>query len=162
MQVQHLLLKFNLCQCYIHCKNRVSTNYFGDCIELLYWRKIEPVKSVCPTIAAIAVLLLGSCNCSYPKANCRNWFHYFVACLVQNLSGYVVTYFICKALSIDVSSRRAMQIEVAMQNSALSVSLALKHFTPQAAVAGAVSPSFITLQDLFLQVFAVNMMIKIN
>ena len=31
-----------------------------------------------------------------------------------------------------------MQIEVAMQNSALSVSLALKHFTPQAAVAGAV------------------------
>ena len=62
----------------------------------------------------------------------------FVACLVQNVSGYIVTYFVCKALSIDVSSRRAMQIEVAMQNSALSVSLALKHFTPQAAVAGAV------------------------
>ena len=62
----------------------------------------------------------------------------FVACLVQNLSGYVVTFFICKILNIDVSFRRAMQIEVAMQNSALSVSLAMKHFTPQAAVAGAV------------------------
>ena len=73
-----------------------------------------------------------------------------------------MTYLVCKALSIDVSSRRAMQIEVAMQNSALSVSLALKHFTPQAAVAVQYSPSFITLQDLSLQVFAVNMMIKKN
>lgn len=43
-----------------------------------------------------------------------------------------------RRINIDVTSRRAMQIEVAMQNSALSVSLAMKHFTPQAAVAGAV------------------------
>ena len=31
-----------------------------------------------------------------------------------------------------------MQIEVGMQNSALAASLAMTHFTPQAAVAGAV------------------------
>ena len=101
--------------------------------------KIEPVKSVCPTIAAIAVLLiLAAVTAVNQKQIAENGLIIFVACLVQNVSGYVVTYFICKALSIDISSRRAMQIEVAMQNSALSVSLALKHFTPQAAVAGAV------------------------
>ena len=100
---------------------------------------IEPVKSVCPTIAAIAVLLiLAAVTAVNQKQIAETGFIIFVACLVQNLSGYVVTYLVCKALSIDVSSRRAMQIEVAMQNSALSVSLALKHFTPQAAVAGAV------------------------
>jgi len=92
----------------------------GIVLNYLIGAKIEPVKDVCPTIAAIAVLLI------------------LAAVTAVNVSGYVVTYFICKALSIDVSSRRAMQIEVAMQNSALSVSLALKHFTPQAAVAGAV------------------------
>ena len=101
--------------------------------------KIEPVKSVCPTIAAIAVLLiLAAVTAVNQKQIAETGFIIFVACLVQNVSGYIVTYFICKALSIDISSRRAMQIEVAMQNSALSVSLALKHFTPQAAVAGAV------------------------
>ena len=57
---------------------------------------------------------------------------------MQNVSGYVVTYFICRLFGSNVPDRRAMQIEVAMQNSALAASLALKHFTPQAAVAGAV------------------------
>ena len=85
-----------------------------------------------------SIVNLGCCYCGEPKQIAETGFIIFVACLVQNVSGYVVTYFVCKALSIDVSSRRAMQIEVAMQNSALSVSLALKHFTPQAAVAGAV------------------------
>lgn len=101
--------------------------------------KIEPVKSVCPTIAAIAVLLiLAAVTAVNQQRIAGTGIIIFVACLVQNLSGYVVTYVVCKILSIDVSSRRAMQIEVAMQNSALSVSLAMKHFTPQAAVAGAV------------------------
>ena len=111
----------------------------GIVLNYFIGAKIEPVKSVCPTIAAIAVLLiLAAVTAVNQKQIAETGFIIFVACLVQNLSGYVVTYFICKALSIDVSSRRAMQIEVAMQNSALSVSLALKHFTPQAAVAGAV------------------------
>lgn len=111
----------------------------GIVLNYFIGTKIEPVKSVCPTIAAIAVLLiLAAVTAVNQKQIAETGFIIFVACLVQNLSGYVVTYFVCKALSIDVSSRRAMQIEVAMQNSALSVSLALKHFTPQAAVAGAV------------------------
>jgi len=92
-----------------------------------------------PIILGIVVLLiLAAVTAVNQKQIAETGFIIFVACLVQNVSGYVVTYFVCKALSIDVSSRRAMQIEVAMQNSALSVSLALKHFTPQAAVAGAV------------------------
>ena len=111
----------------------------GIVLNYFIGSKIEPVKSVCPTIAAIAVLLiLAAVTAVNQKQIAETGFIIFVACLVQNVSGYVVTYFVCKALSIDVSSRRAMQIEVAMQNSALSVSLALKHFTPQAAVAGAV------------------------
>ncbi|MDU5216493.1 MAG: bile acid:sodium symporter family protein [Veillonella parvula] len=111
----------------------------GIVLNYFIGSKIEPVKSVCPTIAAIAVLLiLAAVTAVNQKQIAETGLIIFVACLVQNLSGYVVTYLVCKALSIDVSSRRAMQIEVAMQNSALSVSLALKHFTPQAAVAGAV------------------------
>ena len=111
----------------------------GIVLNYFIGSKIEPVKSVCPTIAAIAVLLiLAAVTAVNQKQIAETGLIIFVACLVQNLSGYVVTFIICKVLNIDVSSRRAMQIEVAMQNSALSVSLAMKHFTPQAAVAGAV------------------------
>ncbi len=140
MQVPHLLLKSNLCRCLFHRKKSYwYRSSLGIVLNYFIGSKIEPVKSVCPTIAAIAVLLiLAAVTAVNQKQIAETGFIIFVACLVQNVSGYVVTYFICKALSIDVSSRRAMQIEVAMQNSALSVSLALKHFTPQAAVAGAV------------------------
>ena len=108
----------------------------GIVLNYFIGSKIEPVKSVCPTIAVL--LILAAVTAVNQKQIAETGLIIFVACLVQNLSGYVVTFFICKILNIDVSSRRAMQIEVAMQNSALSVSLAMKHFTPQAAVAGAV------------------------
>ena len=107
----------------------------GIVLNYFIGSKIEPVKSVCPTIV---LLILAAVTAVNQKQIAETGLIIFVACLVQNLSGYVVTFLICKVLNIDVSSRRAMQIEVAMQNSALSVSLAMKHFTPQAAVAGAV------------------------
>ena len=57
-----------------------------------------------------------------------------------------------RRINIDVTSRRAMQIEVAMQNSALSVSLAMKHFTPQAAVAGAVFSIIHAVEDFLAKI----------
>ena len=100
---------------------------------------MESAKAVCPTIAAVAVLvIIMAVTAATKNAIAASGPIIFAACLVQNISGYIVTYGVCKLLRIDVQSRRAMQIEVAMQNSALATALAKTHFTPQAAVAGAV------------------------
>ncbi len=111
----------------------------GIIINYFVGSKIEPVKEVLPTIAAIAVLIIIGGVTAVSRNNImETGAIIFVACLLQNLSGYLVTYGVCKLVGTETASRRAMQIEVGMQNSALAASLAMTHFTPQAAVAGAV------------------------
>ena len=111
----------------------------GIIVNYFIGSRIEPVKEVLPTVGAVAVLIILAGVTAVSRDNIlAHGVMIFLACLVQNVSGYVVTYFICRLFGSTVPDRRAMQIEVAMQNSALAASLALKHFTPQAAVAGAV------------------------
>lgn len=111
----------------------------GIIINYFFHKQVEKIKEVLPTISTIGVLLVIAGVTSVNRGNIMNTgMILFLACLLQNLSGYVITYGICKVVGTEVSSRRAMQIEVAMQNSALASSLAMTHFTPQAAVAGAV------------------------
>lgn len=111
----------------------------GIVVNYFIGKHIQPVKDVLPTIAAVAVLIILAGVTAISRDNIlANGVLIFIACLVQNISGYVVTYIVCRAIGTKTVDRRAMQIEVAMQNSALAASLAMKHFTPQAAVAGAV------------------------
>lgn len=111
----------------------------GIVVNYFIGKYIQPVKDVLPTIAAVAVLIILAGVTAISRDNIlANGVLIFIACLVQNISGYVVTYIVCRAIGTKTVDRRAMQIEVAMQNSALAASLAMKHFTPQAAVAGAV------------------------
>lgn len=111
----------------------------GIVINYFIGEQIESAKTVFPTIAAIAVLvIIMAVTAATKNAIAASGPIIFAACLVQNVSGYIVTYVVCKLLRIDIQSRRAMQIEVAMQNSALATALAKTHFTLQAAVAGAV------------------------
>lgn len=111
----------------------------GIILNYFFHSTVEKIKDILPTISTVGVLLVIAGVTSINRDNIMNTgMILFFACLIQNLSGYVITYGICKVIGTEVSSRRAMQIEVGMQNSALASSLALTHFTPQAAVAGAV------------------------
>ena len=58
--------------------------------------------------------------------------------MLHNGFGLLLGYFGAKFFGLPIPDRRAIAIEVGMQNSALAASLAMTHFTPQAAVAGAV------------------------
>ena len=113
----------------------------GIVVNAIAGKHLGPVKEVSPTLAAIVVLLIiGAVTAvSQGKIMDMGWGMaalMLLACLVQNVSGYVVTYGVCKVIPTPTPARRAMQIEVAMQNAALAVTLALKHFSPAAAIAG--------------------------
>ncbi len=60
------------------------------------------------------------------------------AVITHNLLGLFSGYFIARYLGYHRTIARTLAIEVGMQNSGLSVALALKHFTPLAALPGAV------------------------
>lgn len=61
----------------------------------------------------------------------------FAAVIAHNLLGLAVGWFAACRLRFAPSRRRALTIEIGTQNSGLATALALAHFTPAAAIAGA-------------------------
>ena len=60
------------------------------------------------------------------------------AVMMHNILGLLSGYYVARTLGYDETIARTLAIEVGMQNSGLSVALALKYFTPLAALPGAV------------------------
>lgn len=60
-----------------------------------------------------------------------------VAVVLHNMLGLALGYGIARACKLDVSGRRAVAIEVGMQNSGLAAALATVHFNPAAALPAA-------------------------
>ena len=60
------------------------------------------------------------------------------AVIIHNILGLLSGYYVARYLGYDETIARTLAIEVGMQNSGLSVALALKYFTPLAALPGAV------------------------
>jgi bile acid:Na+ symporter, BASS family len=61
-----------------------------------------------------------------------------VAVILHNGLGLLLGYGIAKACRLDVAGRRAVSIEVGMQNSGLAAALATAHFSPVAALPAAI------------------------
>jgi len=58
--------------------------------------------------------------------------------ILHNLSGLLAGYWLPKWLGYDEKTNRTLSIEVGMQNSGLSVALAVKYFSTLAAIPGAI------------------------
>lgn len=58
--------------------------------------------------------------------------------VVHNMLGFLLGYYFSKIMNIPERERRAVSIEVGMQNSGLASSLAVAHFNPLSAVPGAI------------------------
>ncbi|MBN2425072.1 MAG: bile acid:sodium symporter family protein [Calditrichaceae bacterium] len=58
----------------------------------------------------------------------------FAAAVLLNLSGLTLGYLVGKTAKFEINKRRALSIEIGMQNAGLGSVLALKHFNEQAAL----------------------------
>lgn len=61
-----------------------------------------------------------------------------VAVMLHNLLGYALGYAIARSFRMNEAGKRAISIEVGMQNSGLAAALATAHFNPAAALPGAI------------------------
>lgn len=62
-----------------------------------------------------------------------------LAVIIQNLGGYALGYTLAKKAGMGKAQRITVMLEVGMQNSALACSLGTLHFTPMAAIPGAIA-----------------------
>ncbi len=75
------------------------------------------------------------------------------AVVMLNLAGLGAGYFGARRAGLDVTRSRTVAIEVGMQNSGLAVALAVAHFSPEAALAGALFSLWHNLSGPMLAAF---------
>lgn len=91
--------------------------------------------SIVPLISVLAILIIVSAVTAANGDNViTSGFTVFIAVFLHNSLGLLLGYLVAMVMRLDEENRRAISIEVGMQNSGLGVALATAHFSPLAAL----------------------------
>jgi len=101
-------------------------------------RYLEFARTLSPAVAALAIVII----CSYAVAANQEriavvggWVIAMV--ILLNGLGYLAGWWLARLYGFDAEHRLTLAIEIGMQNAGLGVALALKHFSPETALPGA-------------------------
>ncbi|MDY9925497.1 bile acid:sodium symporter family protein [Methanosarcina sp.] len=122
----------------------LSINYFFE-------KRITAVRDVFPAISALAIVVIIAIIIGTNSENLeQSGLLVLVAVILHNGLGLAGGYGVAKAFRLSEKEARTLAIEVGMQNSGLSVALAIKHFTAAAALPGAIFSIWHNLSGAFL------------
>ncbi|MEE8055572.1 MAG: bile acid:sodium symporter family protein [Gammaproteobacteria bacterium] len=110
----------------------------GVVINTYFGARLEAVKRVFPLISVLAIVIIIGIIVALNEAQLRSLAGPVVTVVLHNLIGLAGGYWLAKALGCDSIISRTLAIEVGMQNSGLAVVLAVKYFSPVAALPGAI------------------------
>ena len=111
----------------------------GTAINSFFSKKIIKVRDIFPLISTLAIVFIIAIIVALNKSKIEEMnFIIVFAVMMHNLIGLSFGYFIPKLLKFDKKICRTICIEVGMQNSGLSVALAVKFFSAAAALPGAI------------------------
>ncbi len=111
----------------------------GVLINSLLGHKLRPLNQLFPLLSMSAIVLIIAIIVSLNHDNLAQMGPLLLlAVVLHNLLGMALGYLIPRWLGHDVVSCRTLAIEVGMQNSGLSVALAVKYFGVAAALPGAI------------------------
>ncbi|MBN2103468.1 bile acid:sodium symporter family protein [bacterium] len=107
----------------------------GFFVKWIFHDKVEPVVKVFPAISTLFIAFI----CSLVIALNRNFIlkidgFILAGVLLLNLSGLGLGYLVGKLAGFEILRRRALSIEIGMQNAGLGSVIALKHFNEQVAL----------------------------
>ncbi len=117
----------------------VAPVVLGVAINSVIGSRLRPIKHVFPLISVAAIVLaiaviVGLNADKIPEIGTL----VFIGVVLHNLTGLLAGYWGAALFGLDVKVRRTLAIEVGMQNSGLSVALAVQFFNATAALPGAV------------------------
>lgn len=116
----------------------VAPLLFGMWLRPRLGRLTARAEHVAPAIAALAIIVICSYAVAANEARIAEMgFLVFVLVVAVNGLGYVAGWGLARLYGFDRQHRLTLAIEIGMQNAGLGVALALKHFSPEAALPGA-------------------------
>ncbi|WP_107923911.1 bile acid:sodium symporter family protein [Lysinibacillus parviboronicapiens] len=95
--------------------------------------KVMPLVSVVAIVAIVAAVVAGN-----QQKIAETGLIIFAVVVLHNCLGYLIGYLFGKMFGMNLAKKKAIAIEVGMQNSGLGASLAVAHFSPLAAVPSAI------------------------
>ena len=110
----------------------------GTAINSFYSHRLKKIESVFPLLSSLAIVIIVAIIVGLNRNNLEELSVPLLgAVILHNLFGLIAGYGIPKLLKYDAVTCRTVSIEVGMQNSGLSVALAIKYFSTLAALPGA-------------------------
>jgi len=107
----------------------------GFIVQKVLPKAVEKSISVVPLISVVAILIIVSAVTAANAGNvASSGLIVFIAVFLHNGVGLLLGYFTAVLLGLNENDRRAISLEVGMQNSGLGVALATAHFSPLAAL----------------------------
>ena len=111
----------------------------GLILQKFFRNLAEKTAHVLPIVSVVSIsLILASVVGGSKSQILETGLLIFVVFVLHNVVGYTLGYTLAKVFKLKRPDKKAVSIEVGMQNSGLAVSLATVHFSPLAAVPGAV------------------------
>lgn len=110
----------------------------GVALNAWLGERIAPSKRFFPLLSVIAIVLIIAIVVALSHARLAELSGLLVlAVVLHNAAGLALGYGVPALLGVPEAERRTLAIEVGMQNSGLGVALAVAHFSPLAALPGA-------------------------
>lgn len=110
----------------------------GVIVRALVGRLVDRVLPYLPLVSVVGIMLVVLAVIgANADAVATSGLLLVVAVILHNGAGLLLGYLAATAARLDTKARRAISVEVGMQNSGLAASLATAHFTPLAALPAA-------------------------
>ncbi|MDC3417151.1 bile acid:sodium symporter family protein [Aquibacillus salsiterrae] len=111
----------------------------GLLVKTLLGEKIEAGVKALPLVSVIGIVaIVAAVVGANQEKIAETGGIIFAIVVLHNVLGYLIGYGLAKLMKMDPAKRRAISIEVGMQNSGLGATLATAHFSPLAAVPSAI------------------------
>lgn len=112
---------------------------FGVLAQSLLREKVKACITVLPLVSVVAIVAIVAAVVAGNQARiASSGLMIFAVVVLHNGLGLLLGYWLAKMSGMSVAKRKAISIEVGMQNSGLGVALASAHFSPLAAVPSAI------------------------
>ncbi|KKK38544.1 sodium transporter [Mesobacillus campisalis] len=111
----------------------------GLVVKTAFKRQVEKSIKALPLISVIGIVAIVAAVVSGNKEKIlESGLLILAVVILHNALGYLLGFLAAKMLKMDFADQKAVSIEVGMQNSGLAAALATAHFSPLAAVPGAI------------------------
>ena len=128
--------------------------FLGILLKRIFHEKIQPLSRIFPAISTTFIAFICALVIALNKKfllMINPWI--FFAAIVLNISGLCLGYLTGHVFGFDLLKKRALSIEIGMQNAGLGSVLALKHFNEKAAL-----PAVIFV---FICIFSASLLVPI-